>query len=263
MGNSFGYANQGPENTPLNHGAYAIKHAVNEASFGYPGPFEAIDASLGGVFGSNVGSDYQHPLNSNIQDFPVGESFAVGNSQVPYNILPTGQTTTLNYGNSVMDVNNTNSDYPDFSEYSTGQGYGNYISQANGYCTAYGPNSYAPIPANGVDSLPVEQPSSTSRITTPAVENGTTALSTPYVGDNTNPPNLQNTFFPTPALSEHVCSTCNQTFSRHSDLQRHAKKHNPSAKIFDCLHQGCKYKGQHGFYREDKLLSHMRTRHTG
>lgn len=263
MGSNFGYTYEGPKTITLNHGADAIKYAVNEASFTDPGLFEAINTSSGGFFGINVGSTYQQPLGSNVEDFPFGESFAVGNSQVPYNIQPTHPLTTLNDCNAVMVVDNTSFDSPGFSECTTGEGYGDHIFKANVYPTTYELSSYAPIPANGVNLLPVEQFSSMSSMTTPAVDNGTTALSTPYDGDTINPLDMQNTFSHTPAPSEHVCSTCNQAFSRPSDLQRHAKKHNPSAKIFDCPHQGCKYKGPKSFYRKDKLLSHMRARHSG
>jgi hypothetical protein len=55
------------------------------------------------------------------------------------------------------------------------------------------------------------------------------------------------------------CSTCNTNFARLSDLRRHEKKHriptNP------CLISGCSRKGMQSFYRQDKLLDHIRKKH--
>lgn len=76
-----------------------------------------------------------------------------------------------------------------------------------------------------------------------------------------NPFSLQRSFNTAVTSSGHVCFTCNKTFTRPSDLRRHAKKHMPDGRTFDCPIQGCRYKGQMGFYRKDKLDAHME-RHT-
>ena len=53
------------------------------------------------------------------------------------------------------------------------------------------------------------------------------------------------------------CPECDQTFSRQSDLERHAKNHQSGPKEFKCHAQGCKYES----HRKDKLVEHMRRRH--
>ncbi|MCJ1266684.1 hypothetical protein MMC22_006569 [Lobaria immixta] len=47
----------------------------------------------------------------------------------------------------------------------------------------------------------------------------------------------------TGALSRprYVCPTCSKTYSRVLDMQRHAKKHDPSAQRIDCPSPGCPY----------------------
>ena len=56
-----------------------------------------------------------------------------------------------------------------------------------------------------------------------------------------------------------VCETCNRTFSRHSDLERHAKKHQPGLVVFHCDVDNCDYKGS---YRKDKLQAHVKRCHS-
>ena len=56
-----------------------------------------------------------------------------------------------------------------------------------------------------------------------------------------------------------VCETCNRTFSRHSDLERHAKKHQPGLVLFHCSVDNCEYKGS---YRKDKLQAHVKRCHS-
>ena len=56
-----------------------------------------------------------------------------------------------------------------------------------------------------------------------------------------------------------VCETCNCTFSRHSDLERHAKKHQPGLVVFHCNVDNCEYKGS---YRKDKLQAHVKRCHS-
>ena len=70
--------------------------------------------------------------------------------------------------------------------------------------------------------------------------------------------------FAVATLSRLTCShpSCtNLTFARASDLVRHMKKHQPSARRFWCSVAGCKYSSGSGFYRRDKLVSHQRNAH--
>jgi hypothetical protein len=59
----------------------------------------------------------------------------------------------------------------------------------------------------------------------------------------------------------HECSVCRMTFSRPSDLKRHASKHRPGPKRFSCPSTGCKRQGEDGFGRKDKLKSHVKNKH--
>lgn len=56
----------------------------------------------------------------------------------------------------------------------------------------------------------------------------------------------------------HVCATCSETFRRPADMRRHALKHNPSARRYDCLFPGCRARG---FLRRDKLADHVKNMH--
>ncbi|MCJ1455025.1 hypothetical protein MMC28_005379 [Mycoblastus sanguinarius] len=55
-----------------------------------------------------------------------------------------------------------------------------------------------------------------------------------------------------------TCAQCNKSFTRLSDLERHAKGHEAGPKEFQCPVGGCEYKGS---YRKDKLAVHMRSCH--
>ena len=55
-----------------------------------------------------------------------------------------------------------------------------------------------------------------------------------------------------------TCPTCKVTFTRLGDLQRHAKKHDATARIYGCPVDGCTFKPS---YRKDKLTAHMQSRH--
>ena len=54
---------------------------------------------------------------------------------------------------------------------------------------------------------------------------------------------------------------CNQTVTRHSDLNRHMRIHQAGAKGFDCPDAGCNRKGVKGFPRKDKMLDHYNAVH--
>lgn len=58
--------------------------------------------------------------------------------------------------------------------------------------------------------------------------------------------------------TRHVCATCRKTFSRPSDMRRHALKYNSSAQRYDCQFPGCRARG---FLRTDKLMDHVRNMH--
>ena len=74
------------------------------------------------------------------------------------------------------------------------------------------------------------------------------------------PPTLRSNFSPSapgPATgpdgrARWPCTTCGKTFSRQSDVTRHAKKHSDKLP-FQCRFPGCEYKGS---YRRDKLAQH-------
>ncbi|MCJ1270954.1 hypothetical protein MMC22_010853 [Lobaria immixta] len=56
---------------------------------------------------------------------------------------------------------------------------------------------------------------------------------------------------------------CGQVFSRWGELTRHSKNHCIRPVKFACDVLGCKYGGDNGFIRHDKLLSHKRNVHDG
>lgn len=57
---------------------------------------------------------------------------------------------------------------------------------------------------------------------------------------------------------------CNTTTKKFADLKRHhSNKHCTNAPKFSCPVLGCKYGGDNGFTREDKLKSHHRNVHQG
>jgi hypothetical protein len=75
--------------------------------------------------------------------------------------------------------------------------------------------------------------------TAPAHSVPTTAVSQPSVGATRRQP---------------ICAHCFKTFTRHSDLRRHARSHDPNAPRISCPFQGC---GK-DFPRNDKLAEHRR-----
>lgn len=56
---------------------------------------------------------------------------------------------------------------------------------------------------------------------------------------------------------------CGRIFGRWVELKRHDKTHCLRPKKFACNIFGCKYSGDNGFIRHDKLLSHKRNVHDG
>ena len=83
------------------------------------------------------------------------------------------------------------------------------------------------------------------------------------VAENPLPiPMSNNTFIPfdirPPVPPRPMCTECNQTFSRQSDLERHAKIHQAGPKAFQCQVAGCKYSSS----RKDRFDDHVRRRHS-
>ena len=60
-------------------------------------------------------------------------------------------------------------------------------------------------------------------------------------------------------LRRPTCAKCNKSFTRKPDRDRHAKKHQPDAKVFRCGVVGCTFDN----YRKDKVSVHIRRRHGG
>jgi len=59
-------------------------------------------------------------------------------------------------------------------------------------------------------------------------------------------------------------SGCKRSFTRWEDLVRHSlNKHCLNPERFPCLEIGCKYSGENGFVRKDKLKSHYKNAHEG
>lgn len=94
------------------------------------------------------------------------------------------------------------------------------------------------------------------RLPTNAIMTTTSPPSTPFhhhsSNANTNP--RQND-------PNKTCPTCNRTFTRPSDLARHSLIHQPHVRKYECWAPGCKYNGEQGFVRKDKLVDHQRARH--
>ena len=57
-------------------------------------------------------------------------------------------------------------------------------------------------------------------------------------------------------------SGCFKSYSRHSDMRRHALSHNTAAPLFFCRYAGCR-RGMRGFVRKDKLMAHIKAVHGG
>ena len=60
-----------------------------------------------------------------------------------------------------------------------------------------------------------------------------------------------------PAVQRHTCATCDKSFSRKADLERHARVHQPNSKVHHCPHAGCGY----SYHRKDKVDEHARRPH--
>ena len=86
------------------------------------------------------------------------------------------------------------------------------------------------------------------------------AISQPPLANGTNVTALSaNTGRQRVMKSRSTCKTCRKSFSRPSDLNRHAKKHQPGTRIYTCSVAKCDYEGS---YRKDKLAAHVRNCHT-
>ena len=63
--------------------------------------------------------------------------------------------------------------------------------------------------------------------------------------------------------SRQICPVCQKTFGRLSDLKRHAAKHCAGPRKFNCPATGCRYKGDKGFTKKDKMKDHVKNKHPG
>ena len=54
---------------------------------------------------------------------------------------------------------------------------------------------------------------------------------------------------------------CKSLFHNWINCRRHMRKHLPGARKYECSEPGCQYKGDMGFYRRDKLITHRRNQH--
>lgn len=113
------------------------------------------------------------------------------------------------------------------------------------------PNSYnstsSPYASNSHDTYSSWDMEPVAETSQPTLANGTnlTALSA-----NTGRQRFMKT--------RSTCKACRKSFSRPSDLNRHAKKHQPGARIYTCSISGCDYEGS---YRKDKLAAHVKNCH--
>lgn len=64
---------------------------------------------------------------------------------------------------------------------------------------------------------------------------------------------------------KYICysTDCKSSFIRWEDLVRHTNKHCLKPQRFPCPEIGCKYSGDNGFVRKDKLKSHYKNAHEG
>ncbi|MCJ1370407.1 hypothetical protein MMC20_001620 [Loxospora ochrophaea] len=76
----------------------------------------------------------------------------------------------------------------------------------------------------------------------------------------TGPPTAHSAAAPA-AVARYHCPhpSCTKTFTRATDRDRHARKHDPTAQTWICPAAGC---GQ-SFYRKDKRDAHVGMRHVG
>ena len=119
-------------------------------------------------------------------------------------------------------------------------------------------HSFCPIPNNNNNTSSPYAANSHKACSYGGME-GAAQTSQPILDDGTNltAPSAntgrQRVMKPRP-----VCKTCHKSFSRPSDLDRHARKHQPGARIHTCSVPGCDYEGS---YRKDKLTAHMKNCH--
>lgn len=58
-----------------------------------------------------------------------------------------------------------------------------------------------------------------------------------------------------------ACPVCQKTYGRLSDLKRHAAKHRTGHREFSCPATWCRYRGDKGFTRKDKMKEHVKNMH--
>lgn len=187
-------------------------------------------------------SGNRHVLSNDIQDTELGSSNTL------YGDLPTMGLSVISTGS----MNGASYGLPiHFDDRLAGPSNGiNYDLVTNNYDLS---TVEATQNINGGFAIGSGHPSNpwTAHGPTPSATNTTPTHSTsaatfPNTNDQTN---------------RSICPTCSKTFGRSSDLQRHAKKHEVGGRRYECSVEGCVFVGERGFYRRDKLLSHMRNRH--
>lgn len=117
-----------------------------------------------------------------------------------------------------------------------GNGYQGPFFQ-NGFTAGINSNLYqGPFPADGFNTqgnTAVDIPAAI-----PTIDSGATTL----VGTAQSPP------------PRHICAMCPSSFSRKTDLTRHANKHQAHSNVYRCQVAGCDYSS----YRKDKVDEHYK-----
>jgi hypothetical protein len=118
---------------------------------------------------------------------------------------------------------------------------------------------------HGNNSLPAVDPSGLNFIDPQFITNNASApfsrgapATTPSMNSATPIPPASPTMAPS---ARYACSICGKTFGRPSDLRRHAGKHRSGPRPFSCPSERCAFKAERGFYRKDKMVNHVKTRH--
>ncbi|MCJ1402322.1 hypothetical protein MMC11_005542 [Xylographa trunciseda] len=177
-----------------------------------------------------------------IKNRPVSESHSIGGSNASQH------TENRSGGYGITHRNNVNTGGPLWPQYAPFE----FLPR-----TAVAGQSLDPhaLPGLGTHfmgtSVPYEQ-----HIENPAPPGGPPAVSSPATVSETAGQHSLNNGQRFPCLYP----GCARTFGRSADLDRHFKKHVPSAAKFYCHEIGCKFNGK-PFYRRDKLRSHERNMH--
>ena len=172
---------------------------------------------------------------------PVDQGFYASAHYLNKDLLFDGRSLTAAY---VHDGGSLDLLSPDFSS-----GHAPYATMGYSFCPT--PNIYNSTSSSyAVNNHTAYSPGDVERVvdTSQPVLNNSTNFTAPSATTS-----RQRVMKPRP-----VCKTCRKSFSRPSDLDRHAKKHQPGARIHMCSVPGCDYEGS---YRKDKLMAHVKNCH--